>query len=95
VSDAPPAKDRAKVKLNRCLDEGTVIYSRHFRDELVNDDLTTEDTLAVCSSGAIVMAPEKDIKTGQWNYRIEGITADRRHFRPEQAVFTTVFERTS
>jgi hypothetical protein len=101
VSDAPLAKDRAKAKLNRCLDEGTVIYSRHFRDELVNDDLTTEDTLAVCRSGAIVMAPEKDIKTGQWKYRIEGITADRRQiavvftFRPELAVFITVFERTS
>jgi hypothetical protein len=22
------------------------------------------------------MAPEKDIKTGQWKYRIEGITAE-------------------
>ena len=93
-------KDRAKAKLNRCLDEGTVIYSKHFRDELANDDLTTEDILAVCRSGAITMAPEKDIKTGQWKYRIEGITADRREvavvftFRPGMAVFITVFERT-
>jgi hypothetical protein len=43
---------------------------------LSNDDLTTEDILAVCRSGAIVMASEKDIKTGQWKYRIEGITAE-------------------
>ena len=27
------------------------------------DDLTTEDVLTVCRSGAIIMAPEKDIKT--------------------------------
>jgi hypothetical protein len=101
VSDAPLSKDRAKAALNRCLNEGSVIYSQHFREELANDDLTTEDILAVCRSGAVLMAPEKDIKTGQWKYRIEGITADRRQvavvftFRSETAVFITVFERIS
>ena len=80
---------------------GAVIYSRHFRDELVNEGLTTEDVLTVCRSGAIIMAPEKDIKTGQWKYRIEGPTVDGRRvavvftFRPDRAVFITVFERTS
>lgn len=60
-----------------------------------------QDVLAICKSGAVVMAPGKDIKTGQWKYRIEGITADRRKvalvfaFRLERAVFITVFERTS
>jgi hypothetical protein len=101
VSDAPLAKDRAKAKLNRCLDEGVVIYSRHFRDELVNDDLTAQDILTVCRSGAIIMAPEKDIKTGQWKYKIEGTTVEGRRvavvftFRTDLAVFITVFERTS
>jgi hypothetical protein len=65
-----------------------------------NDDLTTEDVLAICRAGVIIMAPEKDIKTGKWKYRIEGLTADRRQvavvftFRTEQAVLITVFERT-
>jgi uncharacterized DUF497 family protein len=101
VRDAPLAKDRAKAKLNRCLDEGAVVYSLHFREELANDNLTTQDILTVCRSGAIIMAPEKDIKTGQWKYRIEGMTADGREvavvftFRPELAVFITVFERIS
>jgi hypothetical protein len=60
-----------------------------------------EDVLIVCKSGAILMAPEKDIKTGQWKYRIEGSTADRAKvaivftFRPERAVFITVFKRAS
>jgi len=46
------------------------------------------------------MSPEKDLKTGQWKYRIEGITADRRKvavvftFSLERAIFITVFERT-
>ena len=45
------------------------------------------------------MAPERDIKTGDWKYRIEGLTADRRRvavvfaFRQEKAVFITVFTR--
>ncbi len=45
------------------------------------------------------MAPEQDIKTGQWKYRIEGRAADRDHvavvftFRDDMAVFITVSKR--
>ena len=45
------------------------------------------------------MEPEKDIKTGQWKYRIEGITVDRRRIafvftlKPDLTVFITVFEK--
>jgi hypothetical protein len=78
VSDGPLSKDQAKKEVNWCLEEGAVMYTKHFRDELTNDDLTTEDVLTVCKSGAVIMEPEKDIRTGQWKYRIEGGTADRR-----------------
>jgi hypothetical protein len=64
VNDRPLGKDQAKAKLNSCIEEGTVIYSRHFRDELMNDDLTIADVLTICRSGAVLMAPEKDIRTG-------------------------------
>jgi len=100
VTDQPLGKVQAKAKLNRCLEGGVVIYSRHFREELVKDALALQDVLAVCKSGAIIIAPEQDIKTGKLKYRIEGLTADRRQvavvftFRTEQAVFITVFERT-
>ena len=77
-------------------------YTKHFREELTSDDLSMEDVLRVCKSGAIVMWPEQDIKTGDWKYRIEGPTVDGRQIaivfclpRPEVAVFITVFERTS
>ena len=89
-----------KAKLNRCLEEDDVVYSRHFQVELANDDPTTEDILTVCKSGAIRMAPEEDIRTGKWKYRIEGTTVDQHQvavvftFRSELAVFITVFERT-
>jgi len=73
-----PALDRtrAKMELLRRLNEGKVIYSRHFREELANDRLTTEDVLYVCRSGAIRDPPEEDLKTGAWKYRIEGPTFD-------------------
>ena len=101
TSDAQPlGKGQAKAKLNRCVEDGVVAYSQHFREELAKDALAMEDVLAVCRSGTIMMAPEQDIETGKWKYRIEGLTADRRQvavvftFRQEQAVFITVFERT-
>ena len=68
---------------------------------MIDDGLKTEDILAVCRSGAIVAAPEQDIKTGNWKYRIEGITTDGPRaaivftFRPDTAVLITVFKRTS
>lgn len=99
--DPPLGRDQAKAKLTHCIEEGYVIYSRHFREELANDGLTTVDVLTVCRSGAIFMSPERDIRTGDWKYRIEGLTSDRRNvavaftFRPAQAVLITVFERTS
>lgn len=99
MSDSPFSRDEAKARLNRCLEDGVVIYTKHFREELSNDELTMQDVLAVCRSGAIVMAPESDIKTGQWKYRIEGVTVERRlvsvvfSLTTEAAVFITVFER--
>ena len=99
VSNAPLSAGKAKQALNRCLDEGEVVYSRHFRQELVNDELTMQDVLAVCRSGAITMPPESDIKTGEWKYRIEGRSVDGIgcavvfSFRSERSVFITVFRR--
>ncbi len=77
------------------------MYTRHFREELANDDLTMGDVLTVCKSDSVVAAPDKDIKTGQWKYRIEGLTADRRKiavvftFRVERADFITILKRWS
>ena len=100
MQDAPLTKDRAKIQLNLCLDDGFVVYTRHFKEELASDGLTTEDALAVCHSGVIQMAPEKDIRTGDWKYMIEGYTADHDNvalvftLKPERkAVFITAFKR--
>ena len=96
----PLGKDQAKAEINRFLEEGDVIYSKLFREELASDDLSMQDVLVVCRSGAISMAPEEDIKTGEWKYRIEGFTPDHYRiavvftFRSDLAVFITVFKRT-
>jgi Domain of unknown function (DUF4258) len=98
VKGSPLTKDRAKAQLVLCMEDGVVVNTRHFLEELANDDLTMEDVLAVCRSGAVIMEPEKDIRNGQWKYRVEGPTADLRRvaivftFKSELAVFITVFE---
>ncbi|MGJ5818293.1 DUF4258 domain-containing protein [Paludibaculum fermentans] len=99
MHDEPLSGAGAKAKLIWCLEAGAVIYSRHFRDELQSDNLTMEDVIRVCKSGMISMAPEQDIRTGQWKYRIEGFTAELSGIavvftlRTELAVYITVFKR--
>ena len=99
VFEKPLDKSEAKHELNRCLEEGTVVWVKHFREELANDRLTMQDVIRVCRSGAITVPPEPELKTGQWRYRIEGNTADGRRaavvftFRRGSAIFITVFQR--
>ena len=61
------------------------MYTAHFKRELANDGLTTADLLTVRKGGAIGDPPERDIRTGDWKYRIEGWTTDRGRMAP---VFT-------
>ena len=58
--------------LRHCLEEGKVIYGRHFREELANEGLSIEDAWSVLRHGQIFRPPEQDIKTREWKYRIEG-----------------------
>lgn len=58
--------------LHHCLDHGAVIPGRHFRDELAKGDLSVGDAFTVLDSGGIYNPPEPDIRTGEWNWRVEG-----------------------
>lgn len=62
----------AQGVLRDCLEDGNVIQSRHFRDELRQEDLSFEDAWHVMRSGRIVDAGENDIKSGEWKYKVEG-----------------------
>jgi hypothetical protein len=39
--------------LQHCLEEGEVVPTKHFRDELANESITFEDAWIVLRSGAI------------------------------------------
>ena len=62
----------AKKLANQCLKEGSVLITGHCRKALADDSLTTQDALKVIQGGAIYDAPELDLRSGRWKYRIEG-----------------------
>ena len=62
----------AEDLLHHCLEDGKVIPGKHFRDELAHERISIADAWTVLRSGHIYDAPEPHIKTGDWNYRIEG-----------------------
>ena len=62
--------------LRRCLEDGEVIPSAHFRAELAKEKATFVDVWTILRNGQIYDPPEQDIKTGEWKYRIEGHAAD-------------------
>jgi len=49
-----------------------VILGRHFRDELLKEDCVIEDAWTVLRKGEIFDAPEIDVRSREWKYRIEG-----------------------
>lgn len=55
-----------------CLEDGEIIPGRHFREELAKEGISFLDAYVVLKSGRIYDAPEQDIKTGEWKYRMEG-----------------------
>ena len=58
--------------LRHCMEQGEVIPGAHFRDELAKERTGYEDAWHVLRTGVIYSAPEPDIRTGEWKYRIEG-----------------------
>ena len=84
--------------VRHCLKEGSVIPSRHFREELAKESADLNDAFQVVRTGNIFDPPEPDIKTGEWKYRIEGRTRDGLRlaivfkFRSEDSAFLiTIF----
>jgi hypothetical protein len=66
----------AEERMRHCLEGGAVIASRHFRQELPSEGINLQDAWTVLRYGHVYDAPEKDIKTGEWKYRMEGPEAD-------------------
>jgi len=55
-----------------CAEQGEIRWGKHFTEELANECLTIPDAWWILRTGRIYDPPERDIKTGEWKYRIEG-----------------------
>lgn len=58
--------------LRHCLDDGEVVLTLHFREELAAEALSIEDAWAVMQSGTVYEPPEEDIRSGEWKWKVEG-----------------------
>ena len=67
------SKREAEDLIKRCLQLPNAIReSRHFLDELANENLTILDARYVIRHGHILNEPEFHVGMQEWNYRIEG-----------------------
>ena len=63
--------------LHFCLSEGgSVRRGPHFLKALSDEGLTLPDAWQILRNGRIYEAPDQDIKTREWKYRVEGYTPD-------------------
>lgn len=66
--DEPLAPEAAKRLIRDILEDGRFIYSKHAKEEMLDDDLTTVDCENVLRGG--VVRPG-EYEHGTWRYRIE------------------------
>ena len=66
--DEPLAPEAAKRLIREILKSGRFIYSKHAKDEMLDDDLTTVDCENVLRGG-VVRPGERE--HGTWRYRVE------------------------
>lgn len=71
------APNVAQELLHECLGgAGTVVPGKHFREELEKEGLTLPEAWQVLRCGCIYNPPERDIRTGEWKYTVEGYTSE-------------------
>jgi hypothetical protein len=66
--DEPLAPEAAKRLIRYILKGGRFVYSKHAKDEMLDDDLTTVDCENVLRGG--VVRPG-EYEHGTWRYRVE------------------------
>lgn len=64
----PFNRNEAKKLIQAICREGVIVSSRHAREELAADDLTTVDVMNVLRAGRILEQPE--LIEGTWRYRV-------------------------
>ena len=76
---ARQSRDDALKRIRRCLDDGEVIPTKHFRDKLEELSLSMVEAMYVLRRGLILNEAEFDLRRQHWNYRIEGTEPDGEH----------------
>lgn len=66
--DEPLASDAAKRLIRDILKGGRFTYSRHAKEEMLDDDLTTVDCENVLRGGTVRAG---EFENGGWRYRVE------------------------
>jgi hypothetical protein len=64
----PFNRNEAKKLILTICREGTIVSSKHAKEELAKDDLSTVDALNVLRAGRILEEPE--LIDGTWRYRV-------------------------
>jgi hypothetical protein len=70
VQDEPLGPDAARRRIREILRAGRAIYSRHAKQKLLADDLTTVDCENVLRGGGFRPG---EFEHGTWRYRVETI----------------------
>lgn len=65
----PFNRNEARKLIQQICREGTIVTSRHAKEELAKDNLTTGDVLNVLRAGRILEAAEQTAQ-GSWTYRV-------------------------
>lgn len=65
------SKEEARgIFKNACCD-GSVVFPKYARKKMRERDIDNNDILKLAKAGMVANAPEMDIKTNEWTYRIE------------------------
>ncbi len=62
--------------IRHCLQDGEISYGNHFKQELAAEQASLQDAWSVLRTGQIYGEPERDVRTGEWKYRVEGHEPD-------------------
>jgi hypothetical protein len=61
----------ARAIFRKAIREGAFISTKHARKRMLEYQVDNNDILSLARTGVVLNAPELDIKTNEWTYRIE------------------------
>lgn len=69
-------RSQAESDICFCLVTGNIAWGPHFLRELSADNFELQDAKHILKTGTIFDPPDRDIRTFEWKYKIEGKSID-------------------